>query len=149
MSEPQDSTTVSIDSASDGLICQREALIDGGAAARFCVEFDGRAIDAFAIAFDGDVHAYVNSCPHRGTTLDWEPGQVFDESGIYLVCATHGALFEADSGRCVGGPCHGAVLTRINITQRDGEVRLQAGSGRLLSSAIPALLSRADHERRD
>ncbi len=123
----------------DGIICAREQLQDSGFAARFVVEFDGRNLDAFAIAFRGEVHAYVNSCPHRGTTLDWEPGQVFDHSGIYLVCATHGALFEPDSGRCVGGPCQGASLTRIQVQESAGQVLLALG--RLVQSHPPTTLA--------
>jgi nitrite reductase/ring-hydroxylating ferredoxin subunit len=116
-----------IGNTDNSVICARDALQDSGPAARFVVEFDGRVMDAFAIAFHGAVHAYVNSCPHRGTTLDWEPGQVFDNSGIYLVCATHGALFEPESGRCVGGPCQGAYLTRVQVQDQAGQVLLAAG----------------------
>ncbi len=122
-----------------GIICARDHLQDSGTAARFVVEFDGRQLDAFAISFQGKVHAYVNSCPHRGTTLDWEPGQVFDHSGIYLVCATHGALFEPESGRCVGGPCQGASLARIQVEESAGQVSLAAG--RLVHSHSPTTLS--------
>jgi nitrite reductase/ring-hydroxylating ferredoxin subunit len=117
------------------VICSREVLQDAGLAARFVVEFNGRNMDAFAIAYQGNVHAFVNSCPHRGTTLDWEPGQVFDNSGIYLVCATHGALFEPDSGRCVGGPCQGASLTRVQVQENAGQVSLV--TGRLVQPHLP------------
>jgi nitrite reductase/ring-hydroxylating ferredoxin subunit len=108
----------------DTPICARNVLIDGGKAVRFMVPYPGRAVPCFVIAFDGEVHAYVNSCPHRGTELDWQPGEVFDESGIYLVCATHAAMFEADSGRCVGGPCQGAHLTRVAIEVKNEQVVL-------------------------
>ncbi|MCE2989427.1 MAG: Rieske (2Fe-2S) protein [Burkholderiales bacterium] len=121
------------------VICSRAVLQDAGLAARFVVEFNGRNMDAFAIAYQGKVHAYVNSCPHRGTTLDWEPGQVFDNSGIYLVCATHGALFEPDSGRCVGGPCQGASLTRVQVEDNAGQVSLV--TGRLVQPYLPTTSS--------
>lgn len=117
-------------------ICPRAALVDGGRAARFQFEFDGRVVQAFAIAYDGEVFAYANSCPHRGTELDWQHGEVFDESGLYLVCATHGALFEADSGRCIGGPCQGASLVKIAVDEVDNHVRLRVG--RLLASQPPS-----------
>jgi nitrite reductase/ring-hydroxylating ferredoxin subunit len=109
------------------LICRRDALADGGLATRFQLEFDGRALAAFVVAYDGEVFGYVNSCPHRGTELDWQAGEVFDEAGLYLVCATHGALFEPDSGRCVGGPCHGALLSKVAIEVIDGDVFLRTG----------------------
>ncbi len=106
-------------------ICDRAALVDGGPAQRFEIERDGRRIACFAIAFQGQVHAYRNSCPHRGTELDWQPGEVFDETGLYLVCATHGAVFEPGGGVCVGGPCHGASLGRIPVSVENHRVVLQ------------------------
>ena len=119
----------------DQVICSRDDLKDGGMAARFAFEFDGRLIHGFTIAFDGEIYAYANSCPHRGTELDWQPGVVFDESGLYLVCATHGALFEANSGNCVGGPCQGASLIRIAVGVVNNCVNLNVG--RLLSAQSP------------
>lgn len=96
-------------------VCRRDQLANGGRAVTFSVSRPGRALPAFAVAYDETVHAYVNVCPHRGTPLDWQPGEVFDESGLYLICATHGALFEPDSGRCIAGPCQGAHLQRIPV----------------------------------
>jgi nitrite reductase/ring-hydroxylating ferredoxin subunit len=109
------------------LICLREALADGGLAKRFALEVDGRTLPAFVVAYDGEVFGYVNSCPHRGTELDWQAGEVFDDAGVYLLCATHGALFEPDSGRCVGGPCQGALLPNVAIEVIDGDVFLRTG----------------------
>jgi nitrite reductase/ring-hydroxylating ferredoxin subunit len=117
------------------IICQRSELQDGGKAARFQFEFDGRIVQAFAIAYAGDIYAYANSCPHRGTELDWQHGEVFDESGLYLVCATHGAIFEPDSGRCVGGPCQGQSLVRLAVETTNMSVELRVG--RLLAAQSP------------
>lgn len=99
------------------IICSVGQLADGGKAVRFEITLlePAREMPCFAVSYDGDVYAYVNSCPHRGTELDWQPGEVFDETGLYLVCATHGALFEPDSGLCVGGPCFGAHLRPLPI----------------------------------
>ena len=99
------------------VICQRDALLDGGIATRFTIPLSEPLGDAacIAVAYDGDVYAYVNSCPHKGTELDWQPGEVFEETGLYLMCATHGALFEPRSGLCVAGPCHGARLQSVAI----------------------------------
>ncbi|HEX9391567.1 MAG TPA: Rieske 2Fe-2S domain-containing protein [Usitatibacteraceae bacterium] len=106
-------------------VCERAVLLDGGLAQRFEIERGGRRIPCFVIAYEGQVHAYRNSCPHRGTELDWQPGEVFDETGLYLVCATHGAVFEPAGGVCVGGPCHGASLSRIPISVENHLVVLQ------------------------
>lgn len=101
-------------------VCRRDALEDGGTAVSFNVTRGGRELAAFAIAHAGTVHAYVNICPHRGTPLDWQPGEVFDESRLYLICATHGALFEPQSGQCIAGPCQGAYLQKIPVHE-DGD----------------------------
>jgi nitrite reductase/ring-hydroxylating ferredoxin subunit len=82
-------------------------------------------VRGFAIRWRGQACAYVNRCPHLGTELDWQPGEFFDESGLYLVCSTHGAMFEPDNGLCVAGPCRGASLEPLAIREHDGEVILQ------------------------
>jgi len=78
----------------------------------------------FAVRFDGEPRAFVNRCPHLGVELDWEPGEFFEETGLYLVCSTHGAIFEPSTGLCVAGPCRGARLEAIAIEERDGLVQL-------------------------
>ena len=107
------------------VICASAALADGGAGVRF--ELDPRRYFTpvgFAVRHCGAVRAYVNRCPHAGTELDWNPGEFFDESGLYLICSTHGALFEPGNGRCVAGPCRGASLEPLEVRERDGEVIL-------------------------
>jgi nitrite reductase/ring-hydroxylating ferredoxin subunit len=39
-----------------------------------------------------------------------------------LLCSTHGALYEAASGRCLGGPCNGSPLVKLRVAEREGEV---------------------------
>lgn len=102
------------------------ALIDGGSGLTFTC---APGVEGFAVRFHGTVHAWVNRCPHQGTPLDWEPGAFFDEQGRHLACATHGALFEADSGRCVAGPCRGASLQMIAVRERDGGLYLTDAMG--------------------
>ena len=114
------------------IICRRNELLDGGKAVRFelqRLDSQGNAqnINGFAIAFDNQVYAYQNNCPHRGTELDWQQGEVFDETGLYLICATHGAAFEPETGLCIDGPCRGARLTQISVAIDHGQVILQDG----------------------
>jgi nitrite reductase/ring-hydroxylating ferredoxin subunit len=114
------------------LICARSDLLDGksgGKAHRFEIMRDGRKTPCFAFAFQGAIYAYVNRCPHQGTELDWLPGEVFDDDGLYLICATHGAVFEPDSGLCCGGPCRGASLERLNIDEVEGNVVMVGNDG--------------------
>ncbi len=51
-------------------------------------------------------------------------GEFFDLSGLYLVCATHGAAYLPESGRCVAGPCSGKALTPLRVMESDGNVYL-------------------------
>ncbi|MCY4050737.1 MAG: Rieske 2Fe-2S domain-containing protein [Gammaproteobacteria bacterium] len=72
-------------------------------------------LSGFVIQRGGDLYAYVNHCPHNGSRLDWVPGDLFDETGKYLICATHGAIFEPETGKCVGGPCINQTLIQMNV----------------------------------
>jgi nitrite reductase/ring-hydroxylating ferredoxin subunit len=106
------------------LICASEALAEAGTGARFTLEAQAGEEKGFAVRHRGRVCAFVNRCPHQGTELDWQPGEFFEESGLYLVCSTHGAIFEPDSGFCVAGPCHGASLEPLQVREQDGQVFL-------------------------
>ncbi|KQW60993.1 Rieske (2Fe-2S) protein [Variovorax sp. Root411] len=97
------------------------ALAESGPAALFTAPGGARA---FAVRWQGGVHGYLNQCPHAGGPLDFE-GQVLESSGRFLMCARHGAIFEPDTGKCVGGPCRGARLTPLAVHERaDGSVWL-------------------------
>lgn len=66
--------------------------------------------------------AYENACPHLGVWLNIGDGAFLDESGTYLRCGRHGALFEIESGFCMEGPCMAKSLERIAVSLVDGEV---------------------------
>jgi nitrite reductase/ring-hydroxylating ferredoxin subunit len=59
-------------------------------------------------------------CAHVGTPLDLWPNEFYTEDGRWLICATHGALYDPESGRCVDGPCPGARLQPLRLTS-DGD----------------------------
>lgn len=103
-------------------LCAADALVEGGAGVRFTVEVGSRQVGAFVVRFDGVAHGYVNQCAHVPMELDWQEGQFFESSGLYLICATHGAMYAPDSGQCVGGPCRGASLAKLRIEERNGNV---------------------------
>jgi nitrite reductase/ring-hydroxylating ferredoxin subunit len=114
---------------SEHFICAGEALIDGGKGVRFELPTEakvgaGNTAPAFVIRFRGQVHAYVNRCSHVPIELDWQAGEFFDHSGLYLICATHGALYAPESGRCLGGRCNRQGLKKLAVIERDGQVFL-------------------------
>jgi nitrite reductase/ring-hydroxylating ferredoxin subunit len=104
------------------VIGRSSALEDAGPGLRFTVLRGGEVVPAFAVRFRGRVHAYVNECRHQSSELDWEHGEFFDPGKLYLVCASHGALYEPDTGLCVAGPCRGKKLAMIAVDERDGNV---------------------------
>ena len=108
------------------LICASGALVDGGPGVRFRLASPGTEAGAFAIRHRGAACAYVNRCPHAGTELDWQPGEFFEEAGLYLICSTHGALFAPESGLCIAGPCRGDCLERVAVEEREGHVIIPA-----------------------
>lgn len=102
-------------------LCNSRDLVDGGLAVPFDVAYCGQTCRAFAVRYQGEVRAYLNRCSHVAMELDWQPNRFFDETGHWLVCATHGAIYRPDNGACAGGPCRGP-LVRIDLTEQDGVV---------------------------
>lgn len=102
-------------------LCNAHELVDGGLAVPFDVVYGGQTCRAFAIRYRGQVHAYLNRCTHVAMEMDWQPNRFFDDSGRWLLCSTHGAVYQPDTGACAGGPCRGG-LVRITLTERDGVV---------------------------
>jgi nitrite reductase/ring-hydroxylating ferredoxin subunit len=103
-------------------VCASTALVDGGEGVRFEIERDGKSMQAFAIRFQGRVHGYLNRCAHVPIELDWNHGEFFDSSKLYLMCSTHGAIYVPETGRCVGGPCRGGRLEPVVLEESDGQV---------------------------
>ena len=79
----------------------------------------------FVIRFRGELYAYSNRCPHRDSRLDWVEGEFFDEDDRFLVCATHGAVFEPATGKCVAGPCIGQVLASLPVVLEGSRIFVQ------------------------
>jgi len=104
------------------VICESAALAEGGAGVRFDWAPAGGEGKGFVVRHDGAARAFVNRCPHLGTELDWQPGEFFEETGLYLVCSTHGAIFDPSTGLCVAGPCRGARLEAIAVEERQGRI---------------------------
>jgi len=73
---------------------------------------------------DDTLYAYVNSCPHLGTPLDFLPDRFFARDGDHLLCGTHGALFRPEDGLCIRGPCAGKRLTPAPTAIEDGIIVL-------------------------
>ncbi|HYE71489.1 MAG TPA: Rieske 2Fe-2S domain-containing protein [Aquabacterium sp.] len=102
-------------------LCNSADLVEGGEAVPFDVVYAGGTCRAFAVRWKGQPHAYLNRCAHVAMEMDWQPNRFFDDSGRWLLCATHGAVYEPATGACAGGPCRGG-LVKIALTEHDGVV---------------------------
>jgi nitrite reductase/ring-hydroxylating ferredoxin subunit len=100
-------------------VCGSDELVDGGAGVRRAARYVGGDAVVFFVRYDGRAYGYLNRCAHVPMELDWVEGQFFESSGLYLMCATHGAIYAPDSGRCVGGPCRGGRLRPVQVDERD------------------------------
>lgn len=103
-------------------LCASDELTEGGLAFGFDVLVDGEPLRAFAVRFEGQPHAYLNRCTHVSIELDMQPGKIFDDTGQWLLCASHGAAYAPDTGACAGGPCTGGLL-KIALSEEGGRVR--------------------------
>lgn len=103
-------------------ICDSTQVMDGGHGVRFDIVYVDGPGTGFVVRFKGRVYGYLNRCAHVPTELDWEPGRFFDDEGVALVCATHGALYDVTTGACVGGPCRNKALRALDVFERDGAV---------------------------
>jgi nitrite reductase/ring-hydroxylating ferredoxin subunit len=94
-------------------------MLAPGRTAKFRLRLRGKPVEGFIVNVNGSYHAYVNRCPHAGTSLDLWPNEFLTEDGRHLICSTHGAIFEQHTGLCVEGPCPGARLETL-LVELDG-----------------------------
>jgi nitrite reductase/ring-hydroxylating ferredoxin subunit len=110
------------------LICASHEVVEAGKGFRFTISRHGRDVPAFVIRYHGNVYSYLNECAHVPAELDWQPGEFFDYSKLYLICSIHGALYAPESGRCLGGRCQGKGLKPLRIRETDGLIYLDQQS---------------------
>ena len=106
------------------LICALTDLEDKGRAVRFDLPELGERVTGFVVRWEGISYAYVNRCAHVPVELDWQEGEFFDADQRHLICATHGAHYLPENGRCIMGPCRGGRLEPLAIAERDGNIYL-------------------------
>ena len=76
----------------------------------------------FVVRHGDDVYAYQNFCAHVGHPLNWTPDGFLSKDRRAIQCASHGALYEIDTGLCFRGPCVGKSLRQVEVDVRDGVV---------------------------
>ena len=100
------------------LVFDSSAVQERGKGIKFTATFRGQSSPAFIIRFNGQTYAYLNQCAHLNLPLDWLEGEFFDDSGLYLICSSHGALYTPETGACVAGPCRGKCLTKLDVYEQ-------------------------------
>jgi nitrite reductase/ring-hydroxylating ferredoxin subunit len=103
-----------------------ESEIAEGEAASFRFVRKGRYVGGFIVRYRGALFSYENRCRHIPISLDYDDSRYFDEEKRYLICQTHGATYEPDSGECVAGPCRGSALFSIPIEIREGRIYVES-----------------------
>jgi len=104
-------------------LCRVDDIPEGGAKG-LSLTGGGGPGEIFLVRAHGRIRGYVNSCPHIGTPLDVLPDRFLTRDGRQILCSTHGARFEIESGRCVAGPCRGRFLQALRLKVEDGVILL-------------------------
>lgn len=84
-------------------------------------------LSGFVVRKGDRVHAFQNRCPHAGHPLNLRPDEFLTPDSSLIVCCSHGALFELDTGYCVDGPCAGRSLRPVPVEMVAGYVVLADG----------------------
>ncbi|HWP56287.1 MAG TPA: Rieske 2Fe-2S domain-containing protein [Candidatus Acidoferrales bacterium] len=111
------------------VIAGAEELADG-TTKKFQLRCGGRVLEGILVKYAGAHYAYVNRCCHMPMPMDWVENRFFTEDGRYLICATHGAVYEPTTGECVWGPCCGGMLEVVPIAVANGKVLAYCPEGR-------------------
>jgi nitrite reductase/ring-hydroxylating ferredoxin subunit len=57
-------------------------------------------------------------------SLDGGSGQFFADDNKHLLCVHHGALYRAEDGTCVDGPCVGQKLVALTVVEDRDRLRV-------------------------
>jgi nitrite reductase/ring-hydroxylating ferredoxin subunit len=110
------------DSIQGGLVVANASDIPHGASRKFRLGCGGKMLDGFVINFKGRFYAYINRCCHIPIPLDWIDNEFFTRDQRHLICHTHGATYEPNTGLCIDGPCPGEYLDVIPVAVKQGQV---------------------------
>jgi nitrite reductase/ring-hydroxylating ferredoxin subunit len=105
-------------------LCALADLDDPGSRA-FTVGAGAWPLRGFVVRRGREVYAYVNRCPHAGHPLNLRPDQFLALDGAFILCQSHGALFDIERGNCVAGPCSGRSLARLSVRIENESVMLE------------------------
>lgn len=105
-------------------LCKLDEIAAPKGSKGFSLSTENGVLEMFLVRDGDQVFGYRNSCPHTGATLQWMADKFLDLEESYIQCSIHGAIFNIDDGLCVGGPCGGQSLEKLDIAIRDEVVYL-------------------------
>ena len=109
-------------------LCAITDIPDGGGRGFGAAE--GGFYGLFAVSVGEAVMIYVNACPHIHVPLDWAPDRFLSSDASRIICSTHGAEFEIETGLCTAGPCVGERLQAVPFRLENGWITVAADAGR-------------------
>jgi nitrite reductase/ring-hydroxylating ferredoxin subunit len=103
------------------VVAKASDIADDGSV-KFKFREAGNDKEGFVIRREGRLYAYRNECRHIPMTMDWVENRFLSRDRCYIQCATHGALYQIDTGLCIDGPPAGERLRRIEVAQRGDDI---------------------------
>ena len=101
-------------------VCASADLAEGGKGVRFPVCAGTYDTTGFVVRYGGKIYGYLNRCAHVPIELDWAEGEFFESSGLYLMCSTHGAIYDPSASDIDTDALHQGYLR--GIRRQKGEV---------------------------
>jgi nitrite reductase/ring-hydroxylating ferredoxin subunit len=105
------------------VVCRLADLADPDARG-FTIGSGHWPLRGFVVRVGDNVRGYVNHCPHAGHPLNLLPNRFLTPDGTLILCSSHGAVFERQTGYCVAGPCAGRSLRAVPLDVQAGFVML-------------------------
>jgi len=104
------------------LIIYKNQFTSESSTVKFNYELKGIKFSGFVVFYQGNFYAYRNQCMHLSVDLDWKENDFLDDDGKFIVCATHGALYNPEDGNCISGPCQGKKLKKIAFKEQADKI---------------------------
>jgi nitrite reductase/ring-hydroxylating ferredoxin subunit len=101
-----------------------EAEISEGKVVTFGYRQDGIRREGILLRTSGGLRCYENLCRHLPVKLDLGNKHFLSREKKLILCQSHGAVYEPETGLCTRGPCEGASLKALPFEIREGKVYL-------------------------
>ena len=96
--------------------------IDDPGCREFAIGEGDWAFRGFVVRMGSNIFAYQNFCVHVGHPLNWSPNKFLTKDKSAIICASHGATYEIQTGHCFAGPGSGKALRKVDVVVRDGVI---------------------------